>query len=63
MDSGSAVSLLPSTIDSKRYYDPQDLLAVNRLQLIVKGLKTLNVHLGSLWHSRLRFFVLSWFSC
>ena len=46
VDTGSAVSLLPSTFDSERYYGPQDLLAVNHTQLIVQGLKTLNVHLG-----------------
>ena len=46
MDTGSAVSLLSSTFHSERYYGPQDLLAVNHMQLIVQGLKTLNVHLG-----------------
>ena len=46
MDTGSAVSLLLSTFDFERYYGPQDLLAVNHTQLIVQGLKTLNVHLG-----------------
>ena len=46
MDTGSTVSLLPSTFDSERYYGPQDLLAVNHTQLIAQGLKTLNVHLG-----------------
>ena len=76
VDTGSAVSLLPSTFDSERYYGPQDLLAVNHTQLIVQGLKTLNVHLGFAqsypWTFRVvnvpygilgcDFFVLSWFS-
>ena len=43
---GSAVSLLSSTFNSERYYDLQDLLAVNHTQLIVQRLKALNVHLG-----------------
>ena len=46
VDTGSAVSLLSSTFHSERYYGPQDLLAVNHTQVIVQGLKTLNVHLG-----------------
>ena len=28
------------------YYGTQDLLAINHTQLIVQGLKTINVHLG-----------------
>ena len=46
MDTGSAVSLLPSTFHSERYYGSQNLLTTNHTQLVVQGLKTLNVHLG-----------------
>ena len=46
VDTGSAVSLLPSTFNSERYYGPQDLLAVHHTQLIVQSLKNLSLYLG-----------------